>query len=117
MIKSLIVVEDDESVLEVLASVFEKRFQVYTAKNGKEAYQLFAKYRHDAVVTDIVMPVMDGVELTKKIKKIAPNTPIFVVSGAKKMHLEYAAEAGADKVYQKPEDIVALMEEVNNHFD
>lgn len=116
MRKTIIVVEDDNEVLEMLASFFAGQYNVHTATNGEIALDLFFQVKPEIVVTDIIMPKMDGLDLTKKIKHISPETLIFVVSGAKKINLRNAAEAGANRVYEKPGGIISLMEEVSCFF-
>lgn len=113
--EKILLVEDDEGVLDMLSSIFEEEFEVHQAKNGKEAYDMFFDLKPSIIVTDIVMPVMDGAKLTKKVKNISPNTTIFAITGAKKIHLKYAEEAGADRVFEKPGGMQSLYRAVNNY--
>ena len=112
--KKIIIVEDDEAVLDMLYSIFEQDFEVFRAENGRQAYEMFFYVRPSVIVTDIVMPEMDGTNLTRKVKTISPDTTIFAISGLKDIKLKQATEAGADKVFEKPGGITSLYKAVNN---
>jgi DNA-binding NarL/FixJ family response regulator len=78
------VAEDDESFLDLIALLLERdgRFAVAgTARNGQEAVDLVERLSPDAVVMDIEMPTLDGVEATKLLRAADPNLPIVAVSG------------------------------------
>ena len=66
-----------QNVSEML-SLFFKR--VYLAKDGIEAYELFLEKRPDLIITDIKMPLMDGIELAKKIREREPKAQILIIS-------------------------------------
>ncbi|WP_024955308.1 response regulator [Sulfurospirillum arcachonense] len=73
--------EDDEgvrnSVAEMLNLLFKK---VYIAKNGEEAYALFLEKSPHIIITDIKMPIINGIELAKKIRQSDENIQIIVIS-------------------------------------
>jgi DNA-binding NarL/FixJ family response regulator len=80
----ILVAEDAESFLDTIALVLEndKRFEVAgRAQNGRAAVELAERVAPDAVVMDIEMPVLDGVEATKLLKAKAPELPIVAISG------------------------------------
>ena len=80
----ILVAEDDESFLDVIALVLEQdhRFTVAgRARDGRAAVVLAKRIAPDAVVMDIEMPVLDGVEATKLLRAAAPELPIVAVSG------------------------------------
>ena len=80
----ILVAEDAESFLDTIALVLEndKRFEVAgRARNGRDAVELAGRVAPDAVVMDIEMPVLDGVEATKLLKAKAPELPIVAISG------------------------------------
>ena len=80
----ILVAEDDESFLEAIELLFEQdeRFAVAgRARNGRAAVDLAKRHGFDAVVMDIEMPVLDGVEATRLLRAAAPELPIVAVSG------------------------------------
>jgi CheY-like chemotaxis protein len=80
----ILVAEDDESFLDVISAVLEqdRRFAVAgRARNGRDAVDLAERVAVDAVVMDIEMPVLDGVEATRLLRAALPELPIVAVSG------------------------------------
>ena len=80
----ILIAEDDDSFLETIALLLEQdgRFIVAgRARNGQEAVALAEETPPDAIVMDIEMPVVDGVEATKRLRAAAPDLPIVAVSG------------------------------------
>jgi len=78
------VAEDDESFLDVIVLLLEQdeRFAVAgRAHDGREAVELAKRVSPDAVVIDVEMPVLDGVEATRLLRASAPELPIVAVSG------------------------------------
>ncbi|MFW6307802.1 MAG: response regulator transcription factor [Campylobacterales bacterium] len=79
--KRVLFVDDDETTREVMNSTLSRRFkEVYLAKNGKEGFEVFEAQKPDIVITDIEMPVMNGLKLLEKIKEIEPTKPVVVVT-------------------------------------
>ena len=80
----VIVAEDDEAFLELVAELLEAdgRFAVVgRATDGREAVALARKLDLDAVVMDIELPVLDGVEATRLIQELRPGLPVVAISG------------------------------------
>ena len=80
----ILVAEDDESALDAIAVLLEEdgRFAVAgRAGNGLEALNLAKRLKPDAVVMDIEMPVLDGVEATRQLRERSPDLPIVAISG------------------------------------
>jgi DNA-binding NarL/FixJ family response regulator len=80
----ILVAEDDESFLEAIELLLEQdeRFAVAgRARNGRAAVDRVKRRDFDAVVMDIEMPVLDGVEATRLLRAAAPELPIVAVSG------------------------------------
>ena len=101
----ILVAEDDESFLEAISLLLEQdgRFVVAgRARNGREAVALAEEVAPDAVVLDIEMPVLDGVEATRRLREAAPDLPIVAVSGHdyEERVLEMR-QAGADDYVRK----------------
>jgi CheY-like chemotaxis protein len=80
---SLLYVEDEPIIRDVVCTFVRNTFpdiQLYTAENGNEGLERFKDLRPDIVVTDIKMPVMNGIEMARTIKAINCSTQIIVTS-------------------------------------
>ena len=78
---SILLAEDEENVRTSFKKVLLLYVkEVYEAKDGEEAYELYQKYAPDIIFTDIKMPILNGLELIKKIRKTDKTTPIIVTS-------------------------------------
>lgn len=86
------------------------------AHNAFEGLRLFREWRPDAIVTDLIMPGMDGYELIAMIRQLAADIPIVVVSAlANEEFRQKAMQAGATRYLVKPVsamDLVAYLEEI-----
>lgn len=86
--KRVLIVDDEEALREVLGlSVADLGYVVRTAADGREALDGFADFQPDIVLTDIKMPVMDGIELLRRIKDRAPDVEVVMISGHGDMEL------------------------------
>jgi YesN/AraC family two-component response regulator len=85
---SILLVEDDENILKLITIFLKRRIgAVYTAVNGEEGLAIFKKQRPDIVLTDIRLPVMDGLSMAKAIREIDADTPIIVITAFSKQDL------------------------------
>jgi CheY-like chemotaxis protein len=103
----ILLIEDDPLVLSALATVLEFRgFEVSATANGQEAVGMLGSFRPDVLITDMVMPEMDGVELIKKVRSQGRDIPILAISGLGpedgELYLRLAQKIGADAVLRKP---------------
>ena len=79
---SILLIEDDEPLRLVTAEVLRlSGHTVSEAVNGKFGLNLYLAHKHDLVITDIVMPDMDGLELIKALQHAAPRQRIIAISG------------------------------------
>lgn len=77
----LLYIEDDENIRTIFESFFRRRISdVYTAINGQDGFILFKELKPDLIVTDIEMPLLDGISMIKKIRELDENIPIIVTS-------------------------------------
>jgi len=103
---SVLYVEDEQSAREILCSVLESKYRfkrLDAAENGERGLALFKEHRHDIVITDISMPVMDGVAMAAAIKSIEPETVIIILtahSGTR--YLLDSIELGINNYVLKP---------------
>jgi diguanylate cyclase (GGDEF)-like protein len=106
MLKELTVlyVEDDEYAIEGLKNILARKVKnIYTAINGQEGLESYKKFPVDIVLTDIRMPIMDGIEMVQEIKKLNPNAKVIYISAHNEQDiLMRAIDAGADGFVIKP---------------
>ncbi len=100
----LLVVDDDKSILDLLGQFLEhKGFDFKIAENGKAALELLENYPFTIVITDLIMPQIDGLELLKIIKESWPNIDVIVMTGyTKNFTYTDVIRAGASDFVQKP---------------
>ena len=104
-VSKILVVEDNEELLALMLQVLSKNYHVLTAKNGKQAMNIIMKEKLDLVVSDVMMPVMDGIELTKRIKgdKSFWQLPVILLTAKNKEEDKTEAYSiGADGYITKP---------------
>ena len=88
MDNKLLLVDDEEGIRKVLGiSLADLGYEVFTAENGEEALEIFRRENPPIVLTDIKMPVMDGIELLRKIKDKNPDTEVIMITGHGDMEL------------------------------
>lgn len=113
----LLIVDDNRDILAYLSSQLEKEYKVRTAANGQEALTLANSETVDLIISDIMMPVMDGNELCRAIKA-APelcHIPVILLTAkAMSLHIEEGFNAGADDYLVKPFKISALKARIRN---
>jgi YesN/AraC family two-component response regulator len=113
LLKSIrvLAIEDDETVLESVKLLLQNRvLEIDTATNGKDGLRLFMKNRYDVVLTDIYMPSINGVDITKKIKALQSSTIVILISGNSDANIfKSAINAGADFYLDKPFESEALL--------
>lgn len=80
---SIMIVDDDREATKIIGHITAKKFPDATisiADNGKQGLELFEEYRPDIVITDIRMPVMDGIRMARAIKSLKDDTHIIVLT-------------------------------------
>lgn len=108
---TLLLVEDNTSLLEVMHRLFAGKYQVLTAENGREALEILKQKDVDIMVSDVMMPEMDGVELCKAVRTDVDICHLLIVLLTAKTQSEYQVEyyrAGADAYVAKPFDTAVL---------
>ena len=111
---SLLVVDDDPVLLRVLAMQFEHEgYAVHTAPDGAEAIRLMRAHQPDAVVLDVMMPGMSGIEVCDAIRAdpALASISVLVLTAHSAME-EPALAAGADGFVSKPYDLGSLTSRV-----
>jgi len=118
MAVKVLVVDDDDDVRAMVVDVLhtDPEITVIEAVNGKDAVDLAGRERPQVVVTDIMMPGMDGLEATRHIKRAWPETKVVVVTGfTQDAYRAAASERGADAFvskYDMPTVLLPLIREL-----
>jgi CheY-like chemotaxis protein len=99
----ILLVDDEESILKALGKRLRKMgHEVVTARDGLEAWEIFAPDQFDLLITDFRMPRMDGLELLKRVKARAESFPVVVITGTASHNPEIFIEHGAQTCLLKP---------------
>lgn len=80
---TILLVEDEELLRAGVQEILEiQDYRVITAANGSQALACLESQEVDLVITDLVMPKMDGIDFVQRLRKIRPDVPVIVVSGS-----------------------------------
>ncbi|GLV47898.1 two-component system response regulator [Thermus sp. LT1-2-5] len=115
----LMVVDDDPLQRRLLMRALAPlEAEVVEARNGQEALDLFRDRFPHVVLTDLHMPVMDGLELTRRVKALDPLLPVLLLTadGEREVRLK-GIEAGADDFLNRPVDLAELRLRVKGHLE
>ncbi|HIC12418.1 MAG TPA: response regulator [Sulfurimonas sp.] len=109
---SAMVVEDEKVANELLSSTFKNFFSsVDSYFDGESALKSYTENRPDIVFVDIVMPGMDGIELSRKIRQLNPTQIIIVISASNDIEkISESIEVGVNSFIQKPIDTKKIIE-------
>jgi len=118
--QNILIVEDEPETLEILLSIFRKKFSnVFTATDGYKALEIFEKNKIDAILCDINIPKLNGIETITKIRKIDYSIPIIVISAYSDTDtLLKASNCNIQGYILKPmkfEDIENIMQKISQH--
>lgn len=108
---NVLLVEDNDDILFYLSEQFQDKYNIYTAKNGKIALDLCLKEHVDLVVSDVMMPEMDGLEFCEQLKKDdrINHIPIILLTAKNSTDNKVKGyEKGADAYIGKPFDMLEL---------
>jgi UDP-3-O-[3-hydroxymyristoyl] N-acetylglucosamine deacetylase len=119
MEKKVLVVDDEESVVQSITGVLEDEgFQVAKAKSGEEAIKVFQQEEPDVTLLDIWMPGMDGIEVLKRLKWIAPDCQVIMISGHATISTAMTAvKLGAFDFIEKPLSLDVLLMTIRRALD
>jgi CheY-like chemotaxis protein len=116
----ILVVDDNDQMRELLRLILETAgHKIVEAENGKIALDLFETTPADLVITDIIMPEMEGIDLIMTIRTRYPGVRIIAISGGGKIDpnlcLNMAGKLGADRILRKPfgkSDILSMISDL-----
>ena len=109
----ILVIDDDQSFLEAIKQAFlSEKYEVMTARSGRDGLQQALAFHPDIVILDIMMPEMDGYEAIHEIRKDSrfTSTPVIALTAkAMKEDRQKCLDAGASDYISKPIDITKLL--------
>jgi two-component system sensor histidine kinase/response regulator len=115
---SLLIVEDDKAALDLLCLMIAGKFpdvKIYSAENGRTGVEIFKERLPEVVITDINMPVMDGIEMAGAIKSIKTDTRFIVLTAyTNRVYLEKFIEIGFSAYILKPVVFGKLFDAIEN---
>lgn len=117
--ESILIVEDNSDIRQYLCEELGKLYNVLEAKNGKDALEIMKEQEINLILTDVMMPVMDGLQLCKQIKQNLNTCHIPVIILSAKADLEEQLEGlhmGADDYIPKPFSLTLVTTKIRNLF-
>jgi len=112
--KKVLLVDDEPRLIESLSILLENCYKTYKATNGIEAWEMVKNNDVDAIILDIVMPDMDGLDFLKKLRGEGNKVPVIIVTG--NSCLEYAEKSAHLMVsgyFSKPYDVDRIMDRLD----
>ncbi len=113
----LLVVEDDQDILQYIRQSLGRYYDMLTAENGQEGWEMVQRFTPDVVVSDVVMPIMDGIELCRRLKESEETNHIPVILLSAKntsSDREEGYSAKADSYMTKPFSMKLLQSRIDN---
>ena len=114
---SILVVEDMPDVLEYLQMILSDKFKIFTATNGSEGINQVLEEEPDLIISDVMMPKMDGFEMTRRLKSDTKTSHIPIILLTAKTAIQNkieGMEGGADYFIEKPFSKTLLLSTINN---
>jgi DNA-binding NarL/FixJ family response regulator len=119
--RSVLIVDDSSVVRHILNQLFTGNGEFHVcgeAENGREAVERAQQLRPDLIVTDLSMPVMNGLEATRILKQLMPAVPIIIFTNHSDSFIgKEAMLAGASAVISKSEAVATLIAKARSLFD
>ena len=117
--RSILIINDDEQIRGALRPVLEQAgYRVMEASNGRAGLRRFRQTRAALVITDLLMPNQDGLDVTIALHCEAPHVKIIVLTGGseERDYLEAAKFLGAHRTMKKPVTVAEVLEAVQQEF-
>ena len=115
--KTILIVEDVDFNIDLLTQILEDDYNLIVAKDGAQGVAYTEQYRPDLILMDIAMPIMDGYEATRNIRKSLQTLPIIGLSShAMQGDAEKAKEAGCTDYLTKPVDEDLLLRKIKEYL-
>ena len=118
----ILIIDDEPEILSILRTILENaKHEVEEAIDGKVGYEKFLNSNFDLIVTDLVMPEKEGIELIRDVLAVSPNSKIIAISGGgsfePKFYLDLAGYLGAIRCLPKPLDLREFIKIVEELLD
>ena len=114
----ILLAEDEDSMRAHLTRALENAgYEVKAVDRGTEAVPLLEQYHFDLLLSDIVMPEMDGIELAQRCAEISPCTRVMFITGFAAVSLKASRDTPRAKVLSKPFHLKDLVLEVERMFE
>jgi two-component system, OmpR family, response regulator CpxR len=106
--KTILCVDDNEQALSIRKVMLETRgYRVLACNSGEQALEAFRRGGIDLVLTDLIMPGVDGTRLIEEVKRVSPQTPAILISGRSKIYeRETVADVFLPKGMYEPMDLL-----------
>ncbi len=116
---NILVIDDEKPIRDALSNILTtEMYQVDIAENGKKGLEMIQEHTYDAILCDIKMPGLDGMEVMAKATEITPETPFILISGHGSIELAVeAVRKGAYDFISKPPDLNRLLITLRNAVD
>jgi DNA-binding NtrC family response regulator len=115
---AILLVDDDDAVRDVLYDLFSEEHMCHAAATAEQALAYLSEQTYDAVLTDISMPGLSGLELLSHLRREQPDTPVIVISGiGDREHAEGLTRLGAFDFILKPFSLEAVEQSVGRALE
>ncbi|QHI70312.1 response regulator [Tichowtungia aerotolerans] len=120
--KKILLVDDEAAIRSMLSVLLKTDTRSFVeAPNGTVAQEILASDSFDLIISDVIMPDCDGIELVMAIRRKLPEVPVIIMSGGGRVHashyLNLAEKLGAARVFEKPFDATELRSTVTELLD
>ena len=114
---TILVIDDQKSICTLLRAALEGNgHEVLEASNGRLGLAVYRERAPDVIITDILMPKMNGLELMVELNRSCLNVKVITMSGGRESGLHAAKLLGARQTFQNPVDIRAVLDAVRDEL-
>ncbi len=111
--RTILIVDDDAVIRGMLYELFSEKYECHTASTAEEAFQYLEVETYDAILTDIAMPGLTGIELLKRVQLRDSDTPVILISGkGNEQEPQQLIDLGAFAYVSKPFKLIEIEEVV-----
>jgi len=116
--KKILVIDDNMLMRKLISNIFNNKcYLLDEAANGSDGLEKIIKNNYDLVITDILMPEMEGIELIRHTKRLNAAIRIIAITGGDPLYLSLAKKFGADHAFTKPLNYYSFKNTVEQFLD